>query len=180
VTENSTDDKPVADEQEAQAPPEEPLPEDIAEALADAIIERSVAGDRIELTVKPEAIADVAAYLRDREAGGYDFLANLCGVDYGDELGVVYHIYRNGTTARVGIRVRLPREEPSLPSISGVFPAANWKEREAAEMYGIVFEGHPDPRKLLLPDDWEGFPMRKDYVIPDHPYLTPDPKHELT
>ena len=75
--------------------------------------------------------------------------------------------------------MRVPREEPVVPSLASVFRAANWNEREAAEMYGIVFESHPDPRKLLLPDDWEGFPMRKDYEIPDHPYLRPDPTHEL-
>jgi NADH:ubiquinone oxidoreductase subunit C len=78
------------------------------------------------------------------------------------------------------IRVRLPRAHPTMPSLADVFPAADWNEREAMELFGIVFEGHPDPRKLLLPDDWEGFPLRKDYVYPsDHPYLRPDPRHEL-
>ena len=172
MTGNSTDDGPVGDEEDASAPPEEPLPDDIADALADAIVAASVDGESIGLTVKPEGIADVCRYLRDREAGAYEFLASLAGVDYGDDLGVVYHLYRMNGRARVVIHVRLPRENPSLPTVTDVLPAANWKEREAMEMFGIEFEGHPDPRKLLLPDDWEGYPLRKDYEYPDHPYLT--------
>ena len=178
MTESSAEDKPV----EGEAPPApapEPLPADIAEALGEAILESAVAGGSIRLTVRPEAIADACRYLRDREGLAYEHLASLLGLDYGDDLGVVYHLYELHGQARVVLHVRLPRAAPTLPSIAGVFLAADWKEREAAEMYGIAFEGHPDPRKLLLPDDWEGYPLRKDYVIPEHPYLTPDPRHEL-
>ena len=176
MTENSAEDKPEV----AEAPPEQPLPEDIAQALGDAILASAVRGETIDLTVRPEAIADVCRALRDREAGAYSFLASLAGVDHGDELGVIYHLYQLGKPARVILHVRLPRTDPKLPSIAEIIPAANWKEREARELFGIVFEGHPDPRKLLLPDDWEGYPLRKDYVYPmDHPYLRPDPRHEL-
>jgi NADH-quinone oxidoreductase subunit C len=179
VTENSAEDKAPDEAEEAEAPSEEPLPEDIAEALADAIIEGSASGDHLTLHVRPEAIPAVAEYLRDREAGRYDYVANLCGVDDGDDLGVVYHFGRHCGSAVAAVHVRVPRDDPRLPSIVETHPAANWNEREATEMYGIIFDGHPDPRKLLLPDDWEGFPMRKDYEIPDHPYLRPDPLHEL-
>jgi len=178
VTESSADDKPVESE-EAPAPVPQPLPEDIAQALGDAVLQSVVEGSTIRLTVKPEAIADVCRFLRDRQAGAYEHLASLLGADYGDDLGVVYHLYELRGPGRVVVHVRLPRHEPVLPSITDVFLAADWKEREAAEMLGIAFEGHPDLRNLLLPEDWEGYPLRKDYAIPEHPYLTPDPRHEL-
>jgi len=176
VTGNDAANRPV----ESEAPPApEPLPVDIVEALGDAILESAVEGSTIRLNVRPETIAEVCRYLRDREAGAFVHLASLLGLDHGSELGVVYHLYQLHGSARVVIHVHLPRQATSLPSVTGVFLAADWKEREAAEMFGIVFEGHPDPRKLLLPEDWEGYPLRKDYVIPEHPYLTPDPRHEL-
>ena len=176
MTESSADDKPAETE---ATPAPEPLPDDLAAALGDAVLEFAVSGPRISLTVRPEAIADVCRVLRDRPAGPYAHLASLLGVDYGDDLGVVYHLYELLGSARVAICVRLPRAKPSLPSIVCLFPAADWKEREAAEMFGITFEGHPDLRNLLLPEDWEGHPLRKDYVYPDHPFLTPDPRHEM-
>ncbi|HJN16196.1 MAG TPA: NADH-quinone oxidoreductase subunit C [Armatimonadota bacterium] len=178
MTENSADGNSVAEEEEPQVP-EVPVPDDIVEMLGDAIVEASVSGTSVNLTLKAEGLVEAITALRDREAGAYNFLANLCGIDHGEELGVAYHIYQLGKPEHVAIHVRVPREEPVVPSLASVFRAANWNEREAAEMYGIVFESHPDPRKLLLPDDWEGFPMRKDYEIPDHPYLRPDPTHEL-
>jgi NADH-quinone oxidoreductase subunit C len=176
VTESNADDKPVESE---EMPAPEPLPEDMAAALGDSVLEFSVSGPRIDLTVEPEAVAGVCRILRDRPAGPYVHLASLLGADYGDDLGVVYHLYELRGPARVAIHVRLPRAKPSLPSIVGVFPAADWKEREAAEMFGIEFEGHPGLHNLLLPEDWEGHPLRKDYVYPDHPFLTPDPRHEM-
>ncbi len=177
MTESNAEGKP---EVAAPAPPEETLPEDLAQALGAALLASSVRGDTIDLTVRPEAIVEVTRALRDREAGRYDFLSSLCGVDFGDDLGVVYHLYQVGKPARVMVHVRVPRSDPRLPSIAEVFPAADWNEREAMELFGIVFEGHPDPRNLLLPDGWEGFPLRKDYVYPmEHPYLRPDPRHEL-
>ena len=177
MTESNADDRPVESD---ETPAPEPLPDDIAVALADSVLESSVNRTSISLTVKPEAIADACRILRDREAGAFVHLASLLGVDYGDDLGVVYHLYELRGPARVVIHVRLPRATPRLPSIAGLFRAADWKEREAAEMFGITFDGHPDLRNLLLPDDWEGYPLRKDYVYPEHPYLTPDPRHELT
>lgn len=161
------------------AAPAEPLPPDIADALADAIVEGVTSGDTIELTVRPAAIADACRYLRDRAGERYEYLASLAGVDYGEDLGVTYHLCQVGHSRRVVVHVRLSREQPVLPTVSDVFPAADWNEREASELFGITFEGHPDPRKLLLTEDWEGYPLRKDYVYPDHPYLRPDPLHEL-
>ncbi len=179
MTDSNQQEKAEDGQPEEPAAPAEPLPPDIAEALKDAIIEGTLSGDTIDLTVEPAAVADVCRYLRDREGGPYEYLASLAGVDDGERLGVTYHVYQVGSPSRVVIHVRLPREEPVLPTVSGVFPAANWKEREAAELFGITFEGHPDPRKLLLPEEWEGYPLRKDYACPDHPYLRPDPLHEL-
>jgi NADH-quinone oxidoreductase subunit C len=169
----------VTETEAASQPVEQPLPEDLAAALTEGVLEVSFDGTTIRLLVRPEALPEVVRALRDRETGPYVHLASLAGLDHGDDLGVVYHLYRLGSAARAVIHVRLPRSSPQVPSIAELLPAADWKEREAGEMFGIEFAGHPDLRKLLLPDDWEGYPLRKDYVIPEHPYLTPDPRHEL-
>ncbi|MGQ9729897.1 MAG: NADH-quinone oxidoreductase subunit C [Candidatus Zipacnadales bacterium] len=139
------------------------LPQDFVTALGDAVIAFSGDETSFELTVRPEAIREVITWLVNREPDPYQHLSSLCGIDYGDELGVVYHLYQLGKPNRVVLHVRMPRQEPKVPSIADIIPAANWKEREAMELFGIEFIGHPDPRKLLLPEGWEGYPLRKDY-----------------
>ena len=76
------------------------------------------------------------------------------------------------------MRTDLRRDNAVMPTLTGLYNTANWAEREISEMFGVIFEGHPDPRKLLLPEDWQGYPLRKDYQRPDHPYLAPEPLHE--
>ncbi len=82
------------------------------------------------------------------------------------DLGVSYHLEAFPTGGRFVLKVRVPRSDPRVATVSGVWPTALWHEREAYDMYGIEFEGHPDLRRLLLPEDWEGWPLRKDYVMP--------------
>jgi NADH-quinone oxidoreductase subunit C len=94
-------------------------------------------------------------------------------------MAVVYHLFRPGEAFEVTVKALTPRARPQVPSVTGLWAAAQWPEREVMEMFGITLTGHPDPRHLLLPEDWQGFPLRKDYAYPlDHPYLRPDPLHD--
>jgi len=163
------------------APPGEPVPAEIAAALGEALLHGQRVADTLDLAVQPESVADACRYLAAPEGGRYDYLASLTAVDRADqgELEIVYHAYRVGTRERVIVRLRVGRDAPAVPTVTGVWPAANWKEREVAEMFGVTFAGHPDPRPLLLPEDWtELHPLRKDFVEPNHPWRAPDPLHE--
>ncbi len=157
------------------------LPAPMAETLGEALLEGKSLDRTLELTVRPERIAQVCAYLAAAEGGGYNYLASLTAVDWIGEgqIEVVYHAYRLGTTERVIVRLRVDREGALVPTVTDVWAAANWKEREVAEMFGVQFEGHPDPRLLLLPEDWTGVhPLRKDFVEPEHPWRAPSPLHD--
>src|SRR5690606_10281297 len=104
------------------------------------------------------------------------FLSSVTGLDNGPEKGtmeVIYHLYSIPYNHHFTIKVALERDlvnsnPPNLPSVTSIWKGANWQEREIFDMYGIVFEGHPDLRRILLPEDWEGFPLRKDYKTQDY------------
>ena len=128
------------------------------------------------LLIDPDRIAEVCLELRDNPKTYFDFLSCLSGVDYGVEanrFGVVYHLasipYQTQLTLKISKENSRNLEElPSFPTISSVYRAADWHEREAFDMTGIFFEGHPDLRRILLPDDWEGYPLRKDYKTAEY------------
>lgn len=117
------------------------------------------------ITVMPHRIHDVAKYLRDEQGLRFDSLMCLSGVHYSKEemLGVTYHLYSTEFRHRLTIKVIMPQDDARLPSVEQIWKTADWHEREAYDMLGIVFEGHPDMRRILCPDDWEGHPLRKDY-----------------
>ncbi len=112
------------------------------------------------------AIVPVCRFLRDDERLRMDHLELLGGVDYKDRIEVVYILYSMNHHHRYTLKCRLPREEPKVHTVESIWAVANWHEREAYDMFGIVFEGHSDLRRILCPDDWEGFPLRKDYKFP--------------
>lgn len=97
-----------------------------------------------------------------------DWLANLCGIDYAadQKLCVEYDLWSFELRHHFAVKVFCPRDNPHVPSVVDLWPAADWQEREAFDLLGIVFDGHPDLRRILLAEDWEGFPLRKDYVFP--------------
>jgi NADH-quinone oxidoreductase subunit C len=119
------------------------------------------------IQVRPDAIAAVARELKEASEFQFDYLQCLSGVDYGTELGVTYHLYSYPHKHRAVVNVRLNREKPSLPTVDGVWAGANWHEREAYDMFGIVFEGSRDLRRILTSEGWVGYPLRKDYAFPD-------------
>jgi NADH-quinone oxidoreductase subunit C len=149
---------------------------EIKQLLTDKFGEQVIAGEELTglqpaLLINPNDITKVCLELRDNPATYFDFLSCLSGVDYGVEagkFGVVYHLasipYQTQLTLKVSREHDRSGEAlPHFPSIVSVYKAADWQEREAYDMCGIYFEGHPDMRRLLMPDDWEGFPLRKDY-----------------
>ena len=99
-------------------------------------------------------------------ADGFDFLQNLTAVDWIKEerIELVYHLWSYARRQERVVKIDLPRAQPEAPSVADVWRAANWYEREQFDLFGVVFTGHPDLRRILLPDDWPGHPMRKDYV----------------
>ncbi len=130
----------------------------ILEVKADGLLPWSV--------VEPSEIAAVCRFMRDDDRLKMDHLECLSGVDYKDRVEVVYVLYSMQHRHRYALKCRLPREAPRLPTVEPVWGVANWHEREAYDLVGVVFEGHSDLRRILLPDDWEGHPLRKDYKFP--------------
>ena len=121
--------------------------------------------------VAPEAIAEVAAFCKSDPDPAFDNLMCLSAVDYPKEtpprMEVVYHLWSYAHAHLFVLKAMLPRESPSLPTVENVWGVANWHEREAFDLFGITFAGHSDLRRILLPDDWIGYPLRKDWVDPD-------------
>ncbi|HID42180.1 MAG TPA: NADH-quinone oxidoreductase subunit C [Archaeoglobaceae archaeon] len=111
--------------------------------------------------VPPEQILDVMYFMRDKM--DRDFLASLSGADYSDRIEVVYLVGSYSDGVILVTKTKLSRDNPSVSSVVEVWPTAGFHEREAAEMFGITFEGHPNLEHLLLPEDFEGYPLRKDY-----------------
>ena len=106
--------------------------------------------------------------LRDRPELRCTFLAELTAADFWPReprFELTYVLVSIEHRLRVRLKVRLPADDPHVPTASGIWPAANWLEREVWDLFGIAFDGHPDPRRLLMPEDWEGFPLRKDYPV---------------
>jgi len=119
------------------------------------------------VVVVPAAVKEVSRFLKEDPALSFDSLMCLSGVDYKETFAVAYHLYSMKHRHAIGLKAMLPRENPSLPTVDDVWPAANFQEREAFDLFGIGFEGSKDLRRILLPEDWEGHPLRKDYKYAD-------------
>jgi NADH-quinone oxidoreductase subunit C len=119
--------------------------------------------------VQPDAIEEVCRFLKHDDALTFDALSNLSGVDYPktNVIQVVYHLYSYRHRHMVVLKVNADRENPVVHSVTGVWRAANWHEREVFDLLGVHFEGHPELRRLLMPEDWVGHPLRKDFVEPE-------------
>ncbi len=142
--------------------------ERLKEEFSGEIVDVKQFRDQVFVTVKRERIVDICRYLHDRTDIGMNYLADLCGVDYPgrrQRFEVVYNLYSIKYKHRLMIKVPIPESDPSVDSVVPVWNGANWHEREACDMYGIVFNGHPDLRRILMPEDWEGYPLRKDYPL---------------
>jgi NADH-quinone oxidoreductase subunit C len=143
----------------------------LSERLGDKIVGAQPDAVNPWIVVAPEAIVEAATLARDDADLAFDNLMNLSALDYPKEnpprLEVVYHLFSYVKRHTLVLKVHLSREQPAVPTVEGVWTAANWHEREAFDLFGITFTGHSDLRRILLPDDWQGHPLRKDWVDPD-------------
>ena len=122
--------------------------------------------NELTLIIKKEYIPEIAGFLKENKELDFNFLSDLCGVDRVETDGVfevVYHLYSIYKNHRVRLKSPITSNDPCISTVTGVWNTANWHEREAYDMYGIKFDGHPDLRKILTPYDFEGYLLRKDY-----------------
>jgi len=144
---------------------------DIINAIGDkfdgAVLESRTEGKMPYIVVDSGRLVEICRFLREDEELAFDFLDAIAGSDKGDELELVYFLYSYPRRHSLNIKVRVPASNPSAPSVAGIWKAADWHERETYDLVGITFEGHPDLRRILLPDDWQGHPLRKDYKYPE-------------
>ena len=139
----------------------------IRETHSSLVTDAQMAYGELTLTVDPSAIVDVLTFLRDDPRCGFISFIDICGVDYPareKRFDVVYHLLSPRQNTRVRIKLMVAEDEP-VPSVCGVFPGADWFEREAWDMYGIIFDGHPDLRRILTDYGFEGHPLRKDFPL---------------
>lgn len=132
-----------------------------ADALADAKFDRG----ELTLTIVPEAIREAAATVR---SAGYNFFEDMTAVDWmpsSPRFQLSYHILSHTYKEHIRLRVMLDEADPAVESITSIWPSANYYEREVFDLFGIRFEGHPNLRRIMMPDDWEGHPLRKDYPV---------------
>lgn len=143
----------------------------LAQELGDATLETVYFRERATLVVDPAQIRKVLAMLRTK---GYAFLASVHGVDhYPDEprLGVLYELLDMSRVDRVTVKLRVPTDAPRVDSVTADWPTADHQEREVYDMFGVIFEGHPDLRRILLPEDYEGHPQRRDFPTGGEPVI---------
>lgn len=136
--------------------------------------------DGVSIGVPPEKVLQICHYLRDDPELDFDFLSFLAGIDHfpaNPRFEVVYQIYSVKNVHRLRLKAKIADTEgssPSIQSVTKIWRTADWHERETSEMFGITFLNHPDPRKLLLPDEWQAHPLRKDFPLEGSEEETPD------
>ncbi|HYS02824.1 MAG TPA: NADH-quinone oxidoreductase subunit C [Candidatus Eisenbacteria bacterium] len=155
------------------------LVERLGERFKQALQESSDFRGDLSIVVDPAALVEVARYLKDEE--GFDYLLYATAVDWparDPRFDVVWEVRSLPNKTRVRLVCTAAAPDPRVPSLVPVWRAANWFERETWDLLGIQFEGHPDLRRILMPDSWEGFPLRKDYVSFGEPVIFSDQKLE--
>ena len=151
------------------APGVELLAQELREAHGDAVLDTEFFRNKAALHVAPAAIGEVLESLR---AKGFSFLASLHGLDYYPQeprLGVHYELLDMQALDRLTVKLRVRTDDARVPSVTAAWPTADHQEREVYDMFGVVFEGHPDLRRILMPEDYEGFPQRRDFPLGGEP-----------
>ena len=140
----------------------------------DAVTDTVFFRERATLDVAPQSVRDVIGYLRDEDEEPWERLMSVHGVDYlpaEPRLGVHYELLSMERVDRLNVRTRLGVDDPVVPTVVDLFPTADHQEREVFDMFGVTFEGHPDLRRILMPEDYEGFPQRRDFPVGGEPVL---------
>ena len=136
---------------------------ELRDANPESVVATEFSRGRATITVHPKHVIEVLSTLH---AKGYTFLASLHGVDYyphEPRLGVLYELLDMTAVDRISVKARVPIDDAHIPTATGLFPGAGHPEREVYDMFGVVFDGHPDLRRILMPEDYEGFPQRRDF-----------------
>jgi NADH-quinone oxidoreductase subunit C len=151
----------------------------IAQRIRSSLGDEAVAGtsyhrEQATVDVAPTAVYDVLAYLSKEDEEPWTALMSLHGVDYlpaEPRYGVHYQLLSMERTDRLNVRARLGGDDPHLPTVVELFPTADYQEREVYDMFGVVFDGHPDMRRILMPEDYSGYPQRRDFPMGGEPVL---------
>ncbi len=158
---------------EVSPPVSAQTPSQIAAALqrehADWVSEITTALGETTVVVPREHIVAACEFLKAAPGYQFNFLSDLCGFDRGPEeeprLEVNYHLFSTSQHHRLRLKVLLNEEDARVPTVTTVWRTANWHERETFDLFGVIFDGHPDLRRILLPDDWQGHALRKDFPL---------------
>ena len=161
---------PPAGPPDPPPPPDRPIPDFITAlqtAQPGAVVHVSFWVGDWTVVVALDRLLDAAIHLRDAPGAGFDFLSDVTATDWpprAERFDAIYCLYSTRYRHRVRLKARLA-DGQHIQSVTSVWPAANWLEREVFDMFGIVFDGHPDLRRILMPDEWQGHPQRKDYPL---------------
>ncbi len=155
----------------------------VRENLGDeSVVDTTLFRDQATLEVRPDLVHDVLSLLRDDDVEAWPHLMSLHGCDYLPEeprLGVHYQLLSRERLDRLGVKVRVGVDDPVVPSVVDLFPTADFQEREVFDMFGVRFDGHPDLRRILMPEDYEGFPQRRDFPMGGEPVIFTFNEHKL-
>ncbi len=138
--------------------------------LPEAVIDGKTFRGELTININKNYIQEVAGFLYQDNESAFDYLSDLCGVDMSrldgsNNFEGVYHLYSLKLNHRVRLKAKIPASNPSIKTVTDVWKTADWHEREAYDMFGIIFEGHPNLERILTPDGFEGYPLRKDYPL---------------
>ena len=143
-------------------------PGELAERLRQRFPEVLEARGEVTVTVEPDELLEALAFLRDQDDLSFRFLSDLTATDWPGRqprFWLAYHLQSIDHHHRVRVKVGLEGDEPRAPTVTGQYPTANWHEREVFDFFGVVFEGHPDLRRIEMPEGWVGHPLRKDHPL---------------
>ncbi len=142
--------------------------EKLTAQFREAVLSTNVYRGELTVVVRKQDIVRICQFLRDDAELRFDSLRDLCGADYlrpDERFEVIYNLYSVTHNVRLRVKVRVDESDLHVPSVSGIWPAANWAERETYDMFGIVFDHHPDLRRIYLPEEFEYYPLRKDFPL---------------
>jgi NADH-quinone oxidoreductase subunit C len=152
----------------AKVPSEENIA-NLRQRFGDAITDVHERLGEVSLVVGRDHLVEICRYLRDDPTYRFNLLSDLCGVDWGIDADprfqVNYHLYSIPNMTRIRLKVLVGEDDPTVPTVSGVWKTADWHERETYDFFGIVFEGHPDLRRILMPEEFQWHPLRKDFPV---------------
>jgi NADH-quinone oxidoreductase subunit C len=165
--------EPILPEADPTTSTKKPTPSPLVTALQrehpDWITEVGDAKGEVTAIVPRERIEAVCSHLKNSTEGQFDFLADVCGVDRGPEeeprFEVNYHLFSTIRHHRLRLKVLLNEDDVHVPTVTNVWRTANWHERETFDLFGVIFDEHPDLRRILLPEDWQGYALRKDFPL---------------